>query len=392
MEDKKTKEYDGGYYALKGFNYQFDKTITEILSKDVNVYFEYIEDINSENEIIQVKLFENRTYRKSLIKKPILNLYDNFINNNKGIIPILFGYVENNKKTEAEIKKDVKDILDENKKTNYSEFLENLIIDLDKKNSKEKQYNNIIEKIKEEFFVNTTELAENYYIQIIGLILNKIVNNKEKEKRFLNKTNLISKLKQNNKICFNQLFCEYKGEEKYIKNIKKEYFYETNKSNYERLFIIDLCNCDFNELFNLIDSIIKKYNQHIDFENRKKQYNRYIAINKSTYYSPYVYLKNIDNTILLNIKNKLIVEKPYYIIDGFKFQNSDFNEEYFFDDNPFCNLKFINNKDVLEKFLSWKFNKIKKIYYFYQKENIYKDRNDIVPIYVSSLDFINKII
>ena len=392
MEDKKTKEYDGGYYALKGFNYQFDKTIMEILSKDTNVYFEYIEDINSENEIIQVKNWENSSYSKSLIKKSVLNLYGNFINNNKDVIPILFGYIKNNKKTKAEIKKDVEEILNENKKTDYLEFLDNLIINLNEENSQEQQHNDIIEKIKEEFSTDAIELAENYYIHIIRLILNKIVNNKEKEKRFLNKKDLISKLKQNNKIYFDQLFCEYKGEEKYIKNIKKEYFCETNKSNCERLFIIDANNCNFSKLFNLIDSIIKKYNRHIDFENRKKQYNHYIAINKSTYYSPYVYLKNINNTMLLDIKNKLIVEKPYYIIDGFQFQNSDFHEEYFFDDNPFCNLKFINNEDVLEKFLSWKFNKNKKIYYFYQKENIYKDKNDIVPIYVSSLDSINKII
>lgn len=45
---------EGGYYAIKGFLYQYDKVILEILSRDegVPVYIERIQDIDCENYVL----------------------------------------------------------------------------------------------------------------------------------------------------------------------------------------------------------------------------------------------------------------------------------------------------------------------------------------------------
>jgi hypothetical protein len=381
---------DGAYPALNGYYYQFNKTIMQILNNESNVYFEYLEDINTEAEITQVKQW-NKKYTKSLIKDAIINLYDTFTGN-KGMIPVLFGFVVENDKTELQMKIDIEDILKEKDIVNYNDFLSKIVVDLHPENSKEKEYKEVITKIKENFQTDSQDISENYYCNIITSILQTIVNNKNIKKRYLNKISLIKSLKEKTKNCFNSLFCEFKTEDKYIKYIKKEYISERNPSNQERLFIVDLYVDDLNMLTDLCNSIIKKYNQHIDFKNRKQQYIGYLAIEKSIFYSPYIFFKNIDKNLLLELKNNLTVKKPYNIIDGFQFKNSKFNKEYFFEENPFCNLKFINNEKILNEFLSHTFLKPKKIFYFYDKQNNYKDKEDIIKIYVKDLNFINKII
>ena len=57
------KEKDGGYYAIKGFLYQFDVTIQEILvNAEKDVQFEQIQDINYDDYVIQIKHKETQEY------------------------------------------------------------------------------------------------------------------------------------------------------------------------------------------------------------------------------------------------------------------------------------------------------------------------------------------
>lgn len=71
------EERDGGYYAVKGFLYQFDMTIKTILNNpSQEVLFEQVQDISYENFIIQVKHKESQTYSNSKIRKPVIQLLD----------------------------------------------------------------------------------------------------------------------------------------------------------------------------------------------------------------------------------------------------------------------------------------------------------------------------
>ena len=54
---------DGGYYAIKGFDYQIDKTILEVLKQpngDEEVAIEQIQDINTNSYVIQDKYKETK--------------------------------------------------------------------------------------------------------------------------------------------------------------------------------------------------------------------------------------------------------------------------------------------------------------------------------------------
>lgn len=77
------EERDGGYYAIKGFLYQFDITLLEILNNPgTRVQFEQIQDINYDNYVIQVKHKETQDYSDSKIRKPIMQLIDIFNQDN----------------------------------------------------------------------------------------------------------------------------------------------------------------------------------------------------------------------------------------------------------------------------------------------------------------------
>lgn len=68
---------DGGYYALKGFDFQIDKTIIEIFSasRDTEeIAIERIQDLNSDAFVTQVKYKEKQTYAPSKIRDPVVQL------------------------------------------------------------------------------------------------------------------------------------------------------------------------------------------------------------------------------------------------------------------------------------------------------------------------------
>ena len=74
---------DGGYYAIRGFLYQYDKYIWELLnsSSDTSINIENIQDIDSDNYVMQVKYRESINYSPSVIKEPIKKLIEVFTKN-----------------------------------------------------------------------------------------------------------------------------------------------------------------------------------------------------------------------------------------------------------------------------------------------------------------------
>jgi ABC-type tungstate transport system permease subunit len=84
---------DGGYYAIKGFAYQVDKAILEILSADdenADVNIEQIQDIDLNDSIIQVKYKETAKLTSSQVNKPISQLIEEFkVDNTKNIFCML---------------------------------------------------------------------------------------------------------------------------------------------------------------------------------------------------------------------------------------------------------------------------------------------------------------
>ena len=75
-----SKKQNGGYYAIKGFTYQFDKSLLEILNNQTqDIELEQIQDIGVSNYYIQVKYKETQNYADSKIKPAVLQLLKCFI-------------------------------------------------------------------------------------------------------------------------------------------------------------------------------------------------------------------------------------------------------------------------------------------------------------------------
>ena len=73
---------DGGYYAIKGYIYQFDKTLIDVLENpNTEVEFEQKQDISYQDFVIQVKHKETQNYYNSTIRKPVIQLIDLFEKN-----------------------------------------------------------------------------------------------------------------------------------------------------------------------------------------------------------------------------------------------------------------------------------------------------------------------
>ena len=71
---------DGGYYAIKGFEFQIDKTILELFKADdtTPVCLEQIQDINTNDFVMQVKYKETQKYTPAKIKEPVIQLIDEY--------------------------------------------------------------------------------------------------------------------------------------------------------------------------------------------------------------------------------------------------------------------------------------------------------------------------
>lgn len=85
MSHVNKKQQDGGYYALKGYLYQFNKTIKKILESDdenKDIGFERDQDIDDEDSIIQIKYKEGSEFTNSSIKDPLIQLIQHYQQDN----------------------------------------------------------------------------------------------------------------------------------------------------------------------------------------------------------------------------------------------------------------------------------------------------------------------
>jgi hypothetical protein len=70
---------DGGYYAIKGFLYQFDRTVLEMIADPKRaISFEGVQDIETDDWVVQVKHKERAKFAPSRIAKPVQSLFEAF--------------------------------------------------------------------------------------------------------------------------------------------------------------------------------------------------------------------------------------------------------------------------------------------------------------------------
>jgi hypothetical protein len=384
---------DGGYYAIKGFSFQFIISIKEILNSDdiqKMFYFENEQDFNDELQIYQMKYKETKKYLPSNIKEAVIKLLEQYKNNKKKNVlyayftdkseeEVVFNSVEQLDKIllNCKIDDEVYDFSTELKE----QFIQDFKLIFSKKYDDEVE--NTINLIKKEMNCSY-EVAKAYFYQLFGLITMIIANNQPKN-RAINKEKIINYFKDNSSNIFYDYYMRINKTEKYIKFIKKEYFFERNINFHYRFFVINVNNYDKEDkIIEIIISIIKKY---CIVDHRRK-------IVKSP--APFIYINNISEEKIISIKNTLY-NAGYILSDGYPFKGSKFLIKRILQNNylkdEIC-LKMLNSLDDLKQTFLENNSIPKRIFQFYESNCSIIDLKDngCINIEVNDVNDIIKII
>ncbi|MUV07173.1 hypothetical protein GOP80_08265 [Planococcaceae bacterium Storch 2/2-2] len=379
--------------TIKGFLYQFNETIRQILMLEStsNLTIEGIEDIDimtgdGQTNAIQCKYYEATEYNHSVIKPAIewmLKDYKNRLDKGDNIISYkLYGcYSKGQEK--------LKELIDEQSGVRkLGEFKEKL---LTKKKGKEivKIYEKLgLEDEEVSNFINQLDIdnralsfeelskelnslfretfecgaieAEYYYASALHLVSHLSIK-KEKKDRIISKEIFKEKI-DNKEFMFNEWYLYFKGDDEYYKEITKTYFSALNNFVHANVFIFayDRNKDSLKQIRDLIITIAKKYS---DVEsNRKIDYSK-----------PIIHIKDIKPDELSEVKNELY-EHELDFIDGFPYKYSKFRTQEFMTSKP-LHFMFVDDfeclKDVIKELDS---KKSIKIYEFYSNSNYSKER------------------
>ena len=253
---------NGGYYAIKGFLYQFDKSLIEILrNPDIKVGIEKIQDIDINNYAIQVKHKETQNYSPSKIKDAVIQLIDLF-KNDKSQKFCLYCYFKNKSPCLYKLNLTELDKIIGNKKDKYlpylkKEFLNNFKINFS--NNYEEQFEELINIIKKSFSLTSKDKAIIYHSIFRSKLFD--ISIKTKDEREISKNDLLLFIEDAEKTIFYLSYSKYLSKEKYEKIIRKDFFtfIAANIDNFERLFkgrILIKVNLNLLSSFNYYDRII----------------------------------------------------------------------------------------------------------------------------------------
>ena len=354
---------DGGYYAIKGFEFQIDKTILELFKADdtTPICLEQIQDINTNNFVMQVKYKETQKYTPAKIKEPVIQLINEYqeFPTKKYYLYCYFNDVKEEKRicTSSEL-----DRILGNKKEIFTKpikdgFLSNFKLHFSK--SFQEQFMQAVKIIKSNSDCSNFDEALVHYGSIASHLRKIVTNNLDIKKRTCTKSDILTIITGNRKTVFDSAYRIYKGKQQYIAEIKRRYFTYQNIDNWERFFIIELSGSeDVSAIKTTVLNIKRKF------------YKKLVREIKSG--APYIYFINISKDKLKRLKTELITENNI-IKDGYDFMDSDFQTKSLKVKSTIVNeisIKFINNEDNLKAMLASDLGCTKKIYQFYYTKPI----------------------
>lgn len=354
---------DGAYIALRGYKFQFDRTILEMFNNSTKtIEIEQLQDYGYDDYNIQVK-YHNTDYtaseQKQKIKKPLLQIIEQFKadKTKKFILYIYLKGVTPLKKTLSVSELD--DILGRLNKlstTEKTEFVNSFTLIF--ADDFETQYNNVIQCIKTSYS-KTIEEAEIYYSIISSHLLDIVKDNPPSNKalRVIRKSDIDKLIMNGKKVIFKSTYIEFLAKEKQLKHLKNLFFKSNlNKEPFERIFIIEVSEPIQNQkLKELVLTIKTKWSK-----------NKTKTIPASDRFVPYIFLNGIDDDTLVKLKTEL-QKDGYPIIDGYDFFNAPFRVESIKVKPTFENrifFKFINKLEDLED-LTCNLDKTNEIYQFF---------------------------
>jgi hypothetical protein len=399
------KQKDNATATIAGYIYQFDYTIKcllELPNDNDSVDIENIEDVDihscAEDTAVQCKYYAGTEYNHSIIAKPIRLMLNHYLKvKNKTAQAInykLYGFYQSGQDklttpitveflkahfltyTENKIEQKHHENLELEDNDLYN-FLSRLTININAEQDAT-QFQNIISRLKQLFNCDDFEAEHYYYNNALKIVSHTAKQSKITQRR-ITKKEFLSNI-NNKELLFNKWFIYFKGEQKYFSELRKKYFSPINVN--DRFFLLELEN-DFSksDLKEVILEISKKWTK--------------ISKRESNPFSPYIYLHNINEKDLIELKTVLSKENKFKLIDGYDFKGANFSVESITQqpnlNNP-IRLKLIDTLDNLESVLK---KKAKDIYQFYLSKPYFETENQYiqnVKIQVKDLKSIKEII
>lgn len=366
--------------TIKGYFYQFDYSIIKLLElsndKD-SIVIEGIEDVDiktaTDETAVQCKYYAKTEYNHSEIAKPIRLMLNNYKEAKDGhkrpVNYILYGHFQ---KGQEKLKLPIDIAFLKDKFLTYKQddvkyyhhislgltdddlksFLSKLTININAIDY-ETQVSNVIELLENQFNCTAFEAENFYYNNALKEIKNIAVNPNIIERK-ITKIDFLIKI-NTRKILFNEWFIKFKSKKKYLSEFRKQYFTTLNISPFERFFFIEVpaTNYSRSELKELLFIISKKWSK--------------TSKRESCPFCPYVYLHNIAEQELIELKKELHSEE-FFTIDGFDFNGASFSPKSISrapNEGNKIKLKILNNIEYT-KLVFDAISKPKEVYEFYK--------------------------
>ena len=371
--------------TIKGYFYQFDYAIAKLLELGQGtdtIIVEGIEDVDintaSEETAVQCKYYAKTEYNHSVIAKPIrlmLNHYKEVIIGNKQQVNYkLYGYFQSGQ-SKLCLPIDIAFLKDNfltytvNRIKQYhhhaltltnaelDNFLLLLTIDISALEY-QGQLSKITTLLMQQFKCNAFE-AEHFYYNNALKVIKDIAVESNIARREISKSGFLSKI-DFKRVLFNKWFIKYKGETKLFAELKSQYFTHLNISPFERFFIIEVPNINYlrAELKDLIFDITRKWSK--------------LSTREPCPFCPYIYLHNISQQELLELKKELYSE-GFTFTDGFDFEGATFNpksvSKLINSGNP-IKVRILNKLEYIELAVL-EISKTKEIYQFYHTNTFF---------------------
>jgi len=329
---KSPHQMDGGYYALKGYVFQFDKSLIEIIEDRTNKFeIEKVQDLDTHDYYLQVKYKETQNYSPSKIKKPILQLLELSRHNSVKRLRLFCYFKDRKRATIYLTMTELNTILGSEKrahsKEEKSKFL--ALFTLEFSDDFNSQFEYLLERIIDSFNLKSTDEALIYHANMRAHLVEIALKNRDS--RTIDFQDLKKLVSETEKTVFGAAYIKYMGNSKYLAHLRREYFThkKPNVRDVARLFVItlddELSDADIATIILLI----------------KEKY--YIA-NVSG--APYIHIDGISLERLALLKIDLWSQDMKFC-DGTHFSEDEFRLKSIKED-----LHLIPNNDLTYKLLS----------------------------------------
>jgi len=229
---------DGGYYAIKGFEFQIDKTLQEVLtatSSQSVVRLEQIQDIDTDDFVMQVKYKEASKFNPSVVRKPIVQLMEEY-SSDPSKDYILYCYFENNNGYSEDIDSELLDKILGVKKKDFAVTLKSGFLNkfqLRFSPEFQSQYESVLQLLQELSFCSSVDEAQYYYSILVDYLRKKVINNPPSEitSRQVTKDEILTYLNNGRRIVFMPAYKDFIGQQSYFKLLKSQFLKPRKNQN-----------------------------------------------------------------------------------------------------------------------------------------------------------------